>query len=97
MLYVLFLLNYNPVLKPSFLLSLIYFNKLILNIYKPKTQIKYKIEIKDKIINNKKLNKYQIFVKENYSKIKKENPLMQSKDIISKLGKEWSDLKNSNY
>jgi hypothetical protein len=44
----------------------------------------------------KKLNPYQLFIRENYSKIKEENPLFNSKEIISKLANEWSKNKKIN-
>lgn len=55
--------------------------------------------IKSENITNKKrkLNAYQIFIKNNYNKIKNENPFLTSKEIISILGKEWTENKNNHF
>lgn len=41
----------------------------------------------------RKLNAYQIFIKDNYNKIKNENPFLNSKEIMTELGREWNENK----
>jgi hypothetical protein len=45
----------------------------------------------------KKLNAYQVFIKENYNKIKNENPFLTSKEIMVELGREWSENKKKSF
>ena len=55
---------------------------------------KEEIVDKEEVNTTKKLNTYQKFVKDNYKRIKDENPFLTSKEIITELGKEWSENKN---
>ena len=75
--------------------NLLYNNKTIVdepNVDEPnEDSIKLKIENKEK--PKKKLNAYQIFIKDNYNKIKNENPFLSSKEIMIELGKEWTENK----
>jgi hypothetical protein len=86
------------------LLSFIYLNKLVRIKYllefnntiigKMIYQYNKPIIKKQNVLNkNRKLNAYQIFIKNNYNKIKNENPFLTSKEIISILGKEWTENK----
>jgi len=69
---------YNP-----YMYSLLYKNK--------KTIVDTTSENKEK--SEKKLNAYQIFIRDNYNKIKNENPFLSSKEIMIELGKEWTENK----
>lgn len=80
------LYSYNP-----YMYCTLYNKKTITEDKKNVDVIKSDIENTEK--PNKKLNAYQIFIKENYHKIKNENPFLSSKEIMIELGKEWSENK----
>lgn len=73
---------YNP-----YIYDLLYNNKKVIT-----SDIKVE-NTEPSVIPNKKLNAYQLFIKENYTRIKSENPFLTSKEIITELGKEWSENK----
>lgn len=81
---------YNP-----YIYSILYTNRKTIVDTTNKDNIKSELEIKEK--PDKKLNAYQIFIKENFNKIKNENPFLSSKEIIIELGKEWTENKKKSH
>ena len=110
MLYFLFLSYSNPVqtnnlikniqiINNSYLLTTIFYNKFIMSYLENSSENSLENSLENSSENKikKKLNPYQLFIKENYPIMKKNNPLLNSKEIFSKLASEWSKNKIINY